>query len=173
MQISDLPEYLQKDVAKALNESPKMKSLRDRVSDAIRKGDYVRAAELRKFMARIEDDVIQKLLRANKSMKDMYNEMSAEDIYLTKVACNTIIMLADIIESEVMDLNQTVHKYDSTHKIYMYDKFVELGKEAKAQMKYMSECTNEAYQVAFGDYSDDLRELIHNKVKSLLRKLDA
>lgn len=83
---------------------------------------------------------------------------------------NTIIFLCDMIEILSSDSDQILKKYHPDYNIEMFNKIIQVGKEAKNHIKFMSENTDMIYQVSFANGADDISELLMNKVKAFIRK---
>lgn len=73
------------------------------------------------------------------------SDMSPEDREYINTCTNAIILICDMIETFTMDFNQVLKKYHPDYRLEMYDKIMQVGKEAKAHVKFMSECTDNVY----------------------------
>lgn len=169
VELRELPLHVQEDVRKAINTNPQVIALKQKQVELYKRGKFVEALDIAKTIEKITQNVVDGICTQRTSLGEIFKEMSQEDIERANVACNTIIMLSDIIETQSMELNQVLHKYRPDMDVDMYDRFAMLGKEAKEQMAFMSKFTNNLYQVKFGDVADNLCEMITNKVRKLLR----
>ena len=79
-------------------------------------------------------------------MQSLMSDMSPEDREYINTCTNAIILICDMIETFTMDFNQVLKKYHPDYRLEMYDKIMQVGKEAKAHVQFMSECTDNVYQ---------------------------
>lgn len=173
--INDLPEDVVEKMRQAIQEDPQMIALKDKHLAYIRSRQYAKAIDLKHKMKRIEDRVIREYLEnyegEAESMASLMVEMSPEDRDIINTCTNAIILICDMIETFTMDFNEVLKKYHPDYRLEMYDKIMQVGKEAKAHVKFMSECTGNLYQCSFADSADDVTELVRNKARSIIRKV--
>lgn len=173
--INDLPTDVVEKMRKAINEDAQMIALENKRSTLLMSRQYMKAMELKKKMKAIEDRVINEYLRNYEGqaerMDNLLEGMDKEDKESINVCSNAIVLLCDMIETFSIDFNEILQKYHPDYRLEMYDKIIQLGKEAKGQVKFMSECTDSLYQYSFADSADDITELLRNKVRSLIRKI--
>lgn len=173
--INDLPEEVVNDMKAAIRKDSQIIALENKRNAFIKSHRYADATQVTNYIKTIENKVIEDWLLTYKGeaerMDKLTNGMSKEDIDEINILSNSIVMLCDMIETFTMDCNAVLHKYHPEYHIEMYDKFNEVGKEAKIQMEFMAKNTNSIYQINFADYADDITELVRNKAKSLIRKL--
>lgn len=171
----DLPKELVEEMEKAIREDPQMVKLETKKREQIRKGMYIQAQNTKEMMNRIVDRVINDYLSTYKGevvrMDELLKGMSEKDREDINVLSNCIVAMCDMIETFTMDCNSILHKYHPDFNIEMYDKLIEMGREAKVQMDFMAKNTDMMYQCTFADFADDITVLVKNKVKSLVRKL--
>lgn len=173
--INDLPQEVVERMRKAINDDPQMIALENKRIAFIKAKQYTKAVELKKKMNSIEERVINDYLRNYKgqaeSMSNLMSGMNDQDREDINVCSNAIVLLCDMLETFSMDFNAILTKYHPDYRLEMYNKIIQLGKEAKGQVKFMSECTDDLYQYSFADSADDTTELIRNKVRSFIRKI--
>lgn len=97
--------------------------------------------------------------------------MSEDDQDRMSVNANMIIMLADILEMCCIEINEIVQKYQPEYRIEMFDDMEKLAKSCYEQIRFMWKNTDDYYQSTFSYEADNVRKMIVNKVKSLLRKV--
>lgn len=175
--INDLPQDVVERMRLAIREDSQMIALGKKYAEYIKYKQYTKAVELSWKMQDIEDRVIREYLERyqgeTESMGNLIKEMSPEDRDTINVCTNAIILICDMIETFTMDFNQILKKYHPDYRLEMYDKMIQLGREAKSHVKFMSDCTDEIYQCSFADSADDITELVRNKARSLIRKVKA
>lgn len=173
--LNDLPKEEVEKIRIAIREDEQIVAMIKNRNALLSQYKLAEASAITYKIKQIEDKVLQNLIddyqvesvRMDKLMLEMTNEDRDEINTLS----NGIIMLCDMIETFSMDLNEILHKYHPDFHIEMYEKFKDVGKEAKDQMRFMAQNTNELYQVNFADYADDITKMVKNKAKSLVRKL--
>lgn len=168
--LTGLPLHLQQDIETEINRNPSVIRYREAQRDYQRRGKFLEAMKIGRMLAEVEEGVKNGMMVKQEKMGNLYKSMTPEDVEKVNTACNIIIMLSDIIETQVIDMNQVVKKYNPGYRVEMYDRFVQVGKEAKEQLAYMAKWTNNLFQIKFGDVADDLTEMITNKVRKLLRQ---
>lgn len=158
-----------------INEDKQMVTLRQKKNALIKAHRFLEATRLTRMMQDIEKRVINEYLSEYKGqaerMDNLMGEMSEEDKEEINTYTNSIIFLADMMETFVMETNQLLKKYHPDYRLEMFDKLTQLGKEAKGQVKFMSEATDMNFQCVFADNADNLTMLVLNKVRSFNKKL--
>ena len=174
--IKDLPGDVVAGMKKAIRDDRQMIALENKRASLLRARKYVQALDLKKRMDEIEDRVIKDYLSSYvgeaESMANLMIEMTREDRDIINVCTNAIILICDMIETFTMDFNEVLHKYHPDYRLEMYDKIMQVGQEAKSHVKFMSECTDNFYQCSFADSADDVTNLVRNKARSLIRRIN-
>lgn len=173
--IEQLPKSIQDKLADTIELNPVIKSLRAKLENARQKRDYVTMArmqhnimELKRY---IESEYLKQNLEMKKRVAEFKSNMSEDDQEILSIHSNMIIMLADMLESCVMEVNEVFERNNPAWRIEMFDRLKQLGRECADQIKWMSQETDDFYQLTFADTADNVTEMVRNKVKSLLRKV--
>jgi hypothetical protein len=173
--VNDLPPEVVAEMKRMISEDPQMAPLISKKNTLIRNRQYVKAMEISRLIKSIEDKVVKEYLEKyegqTEQMGKLMEEMNDEDRENINVYTNSIIFFCDMIETLAMETDSILKKYHPDYRIEMYDKIIELGKEAHGQVKFMSDNTDSVYQVSFADSADNITTLVLNKVKSFIRKL--
>lgn len=174
--VNDLSADVVERMKKMINEDRQMLKLRERHASFLRSHRYMEAMKLKQMMDGIEKRVINQCLSEyegmSESMDNFMREMSEEDREEINVLTNSIIMLCDMVETFTMDCNGILKKYHPDYRIEMFDRVSECGKAAKAQVDFMSKSTDMVYQCAFAEDADKITEMVRNKAKAFIRKLE-
>lgn len=165
-----IPSYLVRDIQDEVNRNPTVIKWREAQREYQSRGKYIEAMNIARMIEEVEEGVKNGMLVRSTTMSKIYEGMKPEDIEKVSIACNSIILMSDLIETQVIEMNEVVKKYHPEYRVDMYDRFVQVGKEAKEQMAYMTKWTNNLYQIKFGDIADNLMDMIKSKVKKLLRQ---
>lgn len=173
--INDLPEDVVEEMKKAIRAEAQMQVLQQKKLQALKAYDYVEVARLAKLIKEVEIRVINEYLSNYEGeavrMDSLMVDMSEEDREKMNIYTNAIIFLSDMIETLSIESDQILKKYHPDYNLEMFNRLIQLGKEAKNHVKFMSENTDMVYQVSFADGADDITELLMNKVKAFIRKL--
>ncbi len=173
--IEQLPKSIQDKLADTIELNPVIKSLRAKLENARKKRDYVTMARMQhnimELKRHIESEYLKQNLEMKKRVAEFKSNMSDDDQEILSIHSNMIIMLADMLESCVMEVNEVFERNNPAWRIEMFDRLKQLGRECADQIKWMSQETDEYYQLTFADVADDITEMVKNKVKSLLRKV--
>lgn len=173
--INDLPEDVVEEMKKAIRAEAQMQVLQQKKLQALKAYNYVEVARLAKLIKEVEIRVINEYLSNYEGeavrMDSLMLDMSEEDREKMNIYTNAIIFLSDMIETLTIESDQILKKYHPDYNLEMFNRLIQLGKEAKNHVKFMSENTDMVYQVSFADGADDIAELLMNKVKAFIRKL--
>lgn len=173
--INDLPEDVVEEMKKAIRAEAQMQVLKQKKLQALKAYNYVEVARLAKLIKEVENRVINEYLANYEGeavrMDSLMVDMSEEDREKMNIYTNAIIFLSDMIETLSIESDQILKKYHPDYNLEMFNRLIQLGKEAKNHVKFMSENTDMVYQVSFADGADDIAELLMNKVKAFIRKL--
>lgn len=173
--VDDLPADVVEKMRKMINEDPRMVELRRKHAFLLRGHCYMEAQKLKQMIDGIETKVINEYLAEYKgqaeSMENLMRDMTEEDRDEINVLTNCVIFLCDMVETFTMDCNEILKKYHPDYRIEMFDRITECGKAAREQVEFMSRNTGMGYQTAFAGDADKITELVRNKARSFVRKL--
>lgn len=173
--INDLPPDVANQMKQAIRRDKFMQTLQNKRSNAIRAHNYVEVSRFSRLIEEVETRTINQYLSQYKEqaerMDNLMTDMSQEDRENMNIYTNSIIFLCDIIETLSIESDEILKKYHPDYNLEMFNKISQVGKEAKAHVKFMSDNTDMVYQISFADGADDISELLFNKVKSFIRKL--
>ena len=119
----------------------------------------------------IEEEYLRQNAVYRKRVVDFKKNMSDEDQEILSINSNMVILLADMLETSVMNINEVFHRNNPEWRVEMFDNLKKLSRECADQIKWMSKETDDFYQNTFADVADNITEMVKNKVKSLLRKV--
>ena len=165
-----IPSYLVRDIQAEINRNPTVIKWREAQRKYQASGKYLEAIKIARMLDEVEEKVKEGMLMRSTTMGKLYDGMAPEDVERINVACNSIILMSDLIETQVMEMNEVVKKYHPEYKVEMYDRFIQVGKEAKEQLAFMSKWSNNLYQIKFGDVADNMMDMVKSKVRKLLRQ---
>lgn len=150
-----------------------------KMADAYQKhrlnGNVVQAMRIAKKMKDYEIEVFEgvarKYLSKERITTEMILSMSDEDRKNMNILANSLLLMADVLDSLVVDANSILKKYTG-QKSTDFEKLNNLAKETKSLVNYFdNHLNNEHAQFLFGECADNLYKLTFNKAKSFISKL--
>ena len=136
-------------------------------------GMFVQAIEVGKKIDKIQKEIFTKwitdltnearVVDLNKS--DLPNEVKEK----MNILYVTIFMACDIIESGVLDMNDTLQKTAPTFRVELFDGILKLAKEAKEMLSRLQRNTGYLNNSFWGDRCDEMYEMMQNKAKKLIK----
>lgn len=173
--IEQLPKSIQDKLEDTIELNPVIKSLRAKLENARQKRDYVTMARMQHNIMELKRHIESEYLKQNavyrKRVVEFKQNMSDEDQEILSINSNMVILLADMLETSVMTINEVFQRNNPAWQVDMFDNLQKLSRECADQIKWMSVETDEYYQNTFADIADSITEMVKNKVKSLLRKV--
>lgn len=173
--INDLPTDLVEQMKQSIHKDPQMQALQKKKEQALHNHKYVEVTRLSQLMKDIETRVINSYLSKYEGQAErmdlLMTDMEMEDRENINIYTNAIIFLCDMIETLTLESDQILKKYHPEYNIEMFNKIIQLGKEAHSQIKFMSDNTDSVYQINFADGADDITELLLNKTKAFICKI--
>lgn len=176
LNINDIPQDVREQILRTLRETGEYKNLVKQRSRALMCGNPVKAMALGRKVTKLEQTLLEEYLKLCdwecKSIAQLRKSMSKEDEDLLNACGNAIIMLSDALETLIIESNSLLKKYHPGYRIEMFDKLNELAKEARKHVSMLDQYANdEFYTNTYGDTVDKLYEMILNKAKSFVRKM--
>lgn len=173
--IKHLPKHVVDELIERMEKDSSILQLREKQRYAYAHRDYVTAIKIRDDIERIKERYLKMCFDNAQGeivqLGDVMKRMAPEDIDKLVLYSNALAMCCDMIEGLVMDFDQIYHKYEPHGSIIMYNQIIEVGKVAKENLRYMNECMSYFSLVKFADVSDDMAEMLLNKVKKMLREV--
>lgn len=173
--LEQLPKPLLEKLNETISKHPYMQRLVDKMMMQRSKGDYVGMAKTRAKMEEtrkaIEDEYIRQNNVMRKRIAEFKQRMDDRQQEILAINSNMVIMLVDMLETSLIEINEVVSSVRSGYRVTLYDELLKLAKQCAAQIVWMSNETDDFYQLTFADAADDITLMVRNKVKSLLRKV--
>lgn len=174
--INDLTPEVVESMREEIRASKEYQSLLIKKNNLLKQCRYMEAMNLSRTMEEVETLAIKEYLRHYEGEVRKVNELTAsmteEDKEMMSAYGNSLVMLADVMETMCIECNQLIQKYHPSFRIEMFDKLTELGKEAKKHVRMLDDySTDDFYTSAYGDATDKLCEMAVNKAKGFIRKI--
>lgn len=176
--IEELPKEIVDGMMSKIHKHPRYIGLSQKKAMYLKNGNYFLAMETAKAMEKIVKECLAEYIKHYegecKKVNELTDSMTDEDRDTMAALGNSIIMMADCLETICMDCNELLHKYHPNFRIEMFDKLVELANEARSHVRLIDGYENSDYYYnLYGDSADKLKDLIVNKGKSFVNKLKA
>lgn len=137
-------------------------------------GHYAEAMRIRQQIEQLFDKVTVAYCReAESQVKDVTLEQAKvpkEDMERIDKLMVALYMTVDIMDSCLMDINDTLHRTD---KSLNYEKILDLKEMAhlcREQMRLFGEQADYTKYPEWGDITDNMYEMMQNKAMSVIRK---
>lgn len=176
--IEELPKEIVDGMMSKIHKHPKYIGLAKKKAMYLKNGNYFLAMEATKAMEKIVKECLAEYIKHYegecKKVNELTDSMTDEDRDTMAALGNSIVMMADCLETICMDCNGLLNKYHPNFRIEMFDKLQELANEARSHVRLIDGYENSDYYYnLYGDSADKLKDLIVNKGKSFVNKLKA
>lgn len=174
--INDIDSSVLESIMKEVRGKKDYMNMVNRKNELLRKHKFIEAMRVSKLIEHIEELAINDFLRKyNGELVKVHTllvAMTPEEQERMSAYGNALVLLADAMETAVIECNTLIQKYHPKTRIEMFDKLVEIGKEAKRHVRMLDDYqADEFYMQAYGDAADNLCELAVNKAKGFIRKV--
>lgn len=145
-------------------------------AEHLRRGEMAQAMRVTKMMDEVERKAmhyyIAEAQRYKAKVNDLVKTMPEADQDLMCIYGDALVFLADVLESLVIEVNQILGRTHPDFRIEMFDRLVELGKEAKKHVRMIDYHEEDIYYTnLYGDTADKLNAMIVNQSKSFVNKI--
>lgn len=173
-----LPIDVINNLTKEIRKHERYTSLASKKKELQKMRSYALALQVQQTMDDFEKKALERAVelykKRVKSMVEVVTSMEKEDMNAMTVYSYAVIMLSDCLETFIIEMNQKVKKYYTEHKLHAYEELLQLAKESK---KYISLVNglggkDKYHMNLYGDSVDNLREMIENKAKSFMNKIN-
>ena len=174
--INDIDSSVLESIIKEIRGKKDYMNMVNRKNELLRKHKFIEAMRVSKLIEHIEELAINDFLRKYNGelvkVNTLLVAMTPEEQERMSAYGNALVLLADAMETAVIECNTLIQKYHPKTRIEMFDRLVEIGKEAKRHVRMLDDYqADEFYMKAYGDAADNLCELAVNKAKGFIRKV--
>lgn len=165
------------EIKRKIRENKDFQRLEAKRAHYIRNGQMMKAMQMSKTIEDIEQRSINYYASAYRQQKarvtDLISVMSEEDQDLISAYGDALVMLADVLETLIIETNQTLKKYHPEFAIEMFNKLSELSKESKKHVQmFDTQYQDKDYYInLYGKTADKLTDMIVNQAKSFVNKI--
>lgn len=174
--IKDLPKQVKDDMIKMISTSDEYQAIMKVRNRLLKERRYIEAQRETKRLKDIEDKTINRFLEKYSYIKQdvdtIVDNMNEEDQERLGAYVNGIVMLADVLETMIMESNAIFNKYAPDTRINSFDKLQQTARESANVVRMLDGNNNDEFYVNhYGDMTDNLCEMIVNKARSFYRKI--
>ena len=173
MTINDLTSEDKKMFNEVFNSNKEIRALKDKLEYHRRHNQYIQALQVGQTLDALKLKVFNIWINevqesAEKiDMKDV--DMPQEHRDLINILSITAFMACDIIESCVMDMNDTLHKTHPDMTVEMFDNLTKMAEEAKEHLEFLRRNSTVLKDIMWGDKCDDMYKMMQNKAKAIIK----
>lgn len=173
-----LPKEVVEEIKKEIRNHPQYRGLHEKKRIFINTQNYVMAMQTQNMIDRFEKQTLEQCAKTYmdrvKNVGEMVRGMNKEDMDMMCAYGYSIVLLSDSLDTILMETDQLMAKYYPGYKIHAFDKLKQLGKEAKNCMSLVDGLggNDPYYMNLYGTSADKLTEMIVNKAKSFLTKVN-
>lgn len=173
-----LPKEVIDELKKEIRKHRQYKVLQERKNMFVVNQNYALAMQTQEMIDRFEknhlDECVRIYLDSVKNVGEMVKGMNKDDMDMMCAYGYSVVMLADSLDTILMEIDQLMKRYYPDYKIHAFDKLKELGKESKNCLSLVEGLggNDPYYMNLYGDSADKLTEMIVNKAKSFLNKVN-
>ena len=120
--------------------------------------------ELNRLKEIIRQELTEELSSSKISLKELREKLSEEDYKKCVFYSGVVNYLIDWMDLVVTDMNSIIGKAYPGGEVYIWDKILKLGKEAKVQLDLLYK-NAESMSIEIADNSDDLFESVLGLIK--------
>lgn len=175
------PQQLSDEINSAMRErfeaDPRIRELRVRATRLQQSGYFSEALKVNKEIERLYDRVVVSYCSDAEDQFEQFSmdtlNMPQEDKVRIVILMTSMYMAVDIMDSCLMDINDTLHRTDKTLN---YENISELKNTAhlcREQMKMFGSIADYTKYADWGDITDNMYEMMQKKAKSIIRKTDS
>jgi hypothetical protein len=153
---------------------PQIRALTAKAQRLIHDGAFEEAKQVLATKARVFDKTVAYLTaQAEQQLTEVKSDaagLPSDDLQKINCLFVTLYMAIDIMDSCLMDINDTIHKTDKSLTFEKVDGLHELAQACKQhieQFRAEQDLYREAY---WGDITDNAYQMLYNKAKAIIRK---
>lgn len=173
----DIKDISQKDLDRIKSEfesHPKIRQMRIHQNILQRNGNIREAMSIGKTLEKLFVQSVQNILEDTESE---CRQVELASVSLPKETADTLdeiivtLQLAiDVVDTCIMDFNDTLHSADSTLTLESFDDIKLMGDKVKSKLDYFRKKSRLFGRLSFANSSDNMYMLLRNKAKSLIRQ---
>ena len=138
------------------------------------KGQFIQAMQMSK---KIDDFVAQEFAKYARQAEKEAERINVRELGMPndmKLKLNKLyvvaFMTADILESVILDMNDTIKKFDKELAVDMFDDFKEVNRVAKEKLRFFRKSEDVMKLPIWGTECDNMYEMMRNKAAKIIKE---
>ena len=172
--LKDIPDTMLSLIRERFETDERVRKLRILQDLHLRKGRYEQSFAIAGQIESLFADVVRMYIESADQQQVQFDtetmEMSRDDKDKMLQLLLVVFISCDIIESSIIDLNDTLHRTNKDVDITTFDDLSAALKMAKEKLKYLSKNSNYMDDLTWADGCDNMYRLMQNKAKAIIRK---
>lgn len=172
--LKDIPDTMLSLIRERFETDERVRKLRILQDLHLRKGRYEQSFAIAGQIESLFADVVRMYIESADQQQVQFDtetmEMSRDDKDRMLQLLLVVFISCDIIESSIIDLNDTLHRTNKDVDITTFDDLSAALKMAKEKLKYLSKNSNYMEDLTWADGCDNMYRLMQNKAKAIIRK---
>ena len=167
-----IPDDLLAKIMKEIYSHPRYLELKKKFNDLQKKGRYIEAINVRKFIDKYVDETLVRISKRMESVRvpmiDILNKMSEEKRDETYAKFYEVMFLLDMLEDACLTINDNLSKYEAS--IDTLDTIRKFGESTGNIMRFILS-DNDYENQTFADFADEVVDFFHEKSMAIHRKM--
>ena len=173
MDVKDIPQEMMAQIRQQFDSNPDVVKLRVRQRQLLMAGNAEAALAMGATIEKLFADVVLEYMQEAEKNLEKVNlsdlHMTTEDEERVAMLGIVMFMACDIIESAVIDVDDTIHRYNKEYSFEMFNDIRELSRMAKEKLKFFQHESAYMEDLAWGNLCDESYKLLTNKASKLVR----
>lgn len=175
--VADIPDEMIRRIRDQFERNEQIRTLRVRMNLLQRQGNYLQALQIGKSIDEMFHRTVSTYISEAERQYDNISLKKAglpkQDILHVLHLTVTMFMAIDILDSCLMDIDDTIHRTDKTLSYDMFDDIRELSKMVKDSLSFFGRETSFLDSPSWGDITDNMYRMMQNKAKAIIAKANA
>lgn len=168
-----IPEEELQKVRTEFDHHPTVIALRRKQAEYRRTGQYIQAIAMGRAISKLYDETLANLQKEEQQKVERVDLAKAQlppdarKTIMTLII--TIFMACDIIESSVLDFNETLHKsLGDDYNLDMFNPLQDALKKAQQSLTYLNANSPYMKRAVWGDKCDNMYTMMRHKAESII-----
>lgn len=173
--INNIPETFLKDIDTEFYNTTHIIALQAKQKRLTDKGYYAQALNVAQQIEYLHDNAVAAVLQSAKQEYQDLNikecQLPPEDEEFMRNAEIALFMACDIMRSCIIDMNDTLHRTDSTLHYETFNEMKKVYEMAKNKLSYLGAHSDYLQNEKWGDICDNMYQMLLNKAKTMRKNM--
>ena len=174
LKLKDIPSDLLAKIDEQFNQHPSVRQMRIQQNELMRKRMFQAAMRIGEKIEILHTRTIDEYLKAaeNEASDTTLQSigMSREDEEYMRTAEFALFMACDVINCCLIDMNDTLHRYDKTINYERFNDMRQLIDMVKAKLNYLRQNSSYLQNEKWGDLCDNAYKMLMSKAKRMIQE---